>query len=309
MTTPTSVTLEHPGTLKAWAAACRPASLALTLGPVLVGSAIGYLRAGSIPLQLAAMALAGAFLMQLLTNLQNDIGFTQRGCEQIGQRVGLPRATAKGWLSVTAVRAAIVALCLLSFALGAAIVAQRGWPVLAMGLASMLAALAYMGGPKPIAYTPFGELTVFVFFGLVAVMGTDWLLTDQLSRSSALAAVCIGCLAAAALAVNNHRDRAHDRLLGRNTFVVRYGEAASRRLFALLLALPFALCALLAWELSAPLFLLPLLQGAQALQLQRDFGNCPPGLAFNAILFRVFRLELWFAFALTAAAVLTRLLA
>jgi 1,4-dihydroxy-2-naphthoate octaprenyltransferase len=302
--TPTST--PHPGALKAWAAACRPASLALTLGPVLVGSAIGYLRAGSIPLQLAAMALAGAFLMQLLTNLQNDIGFTQRGCEKIGQRVGLPRATAKGWLTVTAVRAAIVALCLLSFALGAAIVLQRGWPVLAMGLASMLAALAYMGGPKPIAYTPFGELTVFVFFGLVAVMGTDWLLTDQLSLTSLLAATCIGCLTAAALAVNNHRDREHDSLLGRNTFAVRYGAQASMRLFGVLLVLPLLLCAVMAWEQSAPLFLLPLLLGPQALRLQRDFCSCPPGLGFNAILFRVFRLELWFALALTAAAVGTR---
>jgi 1,4-dihydroxy-2-naphthoate octaprenyltransferase len=309
MTTLTTLTAEHPGTLRAWAAACRPASLALTLGPVLVGSAMGYLHAGSISPALAAMALAGAFLMQLLTNLQNDIGFTQRGGEMVGQRTGLPRATAKGWLSVAAVRGAIVGLCLISFALGAAMVWLRGWPVLAMGLASMLAALAYMGGPKPIAYTPLGELTVFVFFGLVAVLGTDWLLTDQLSLSSLLAAICIGCLSAAALAVNNHRDHAHDSLLGRQTFAVRYGTRASIGMFTALLATPFVLCLLMAWERGTPLFLLPLLLAPQALRLQRDFRHCPPGLGFNAILFRVFRLELWFALGLTLAAVLARQLA
>jgi 1,4-dihydroxy-2-naphthoate octaprenyltransferase len=255
------------------------------------------------------MALLGAFLMQLLTNLQNDIGFTQRGCERVGKRTGLPRATAKGWLSVAAVRGAIVGLCLVSLALGGAMVWLRGWPVLAMGLASMLAALAYMGGPKPIAYTPFGELTVFVFFGLVAVLGTDWLLTDQFSLSSLLAAICIGCLSAAALAVNNHRDHAHDSLLGRQTFVVRYGKQASVGLFSALLALPFLLCLLLAWERASPLFLLPLLWVPQAFRLADDFRHCPPGLGFNAILFRVFRLELWFALALALAAVLVRWLA
>lgn len=306
MRTLTTLTTDHPGPAKAWAAACRPASLALALGPVLVGSAVGYLHAGSISLPLASMALAGAFLMQLLTNLQNDIGFTQRGCENVGKRTGLPRATAKGWLSVAAVRGAIVALCLLSFALGGALVWLRGWPVLAMGLASMLAALAYMGGPRPIAYTPFGELTVFVFFGLVAVLGTDWLLTDRLSLTSLLAATCIGCLSAAALAVNNHRDQAHDVLLGRQTFAVRYGAQASIALFAALLSGPFLLCLLMAWERGNLLFLLPLLLALQAARLQHDFRHCPPGLGFNAILFRVFRLELWFALALSLAAVLAR---
>jgi 1,4-dihydroxy-2-naphthoate octaprenyltransferase len=305
----TTVTAEHPGTLKAWAAACRPASLALATGPVLVGAAMGYLHAGPISLPLAAMALAGALLMQLLTNLQNDIGFTQRGGERVGQRTGLPRATAKGWLSVWAVRAAIVALCLLSLALGGALVWLRGWPVLAMGLASMLAALAYMGGPKPIAYTPLGELTVFVFFGLVAVLGTDWLLTNQLSLSSLLAASCIGCLSAAALAVNNHRDHVHDRLVGRQTFVVRFGTQASIGLFTGLLSAPFVLCLVMAWEQATPLFLLPLLWAPQSFRLQGDFRTCPPGLGFNALLFRVFRLELWFALALAAAAVLARWLA
>ena len=298
---------EHPGPAAAWAAALRPASLAVAIGPVLVGAAMAYLRQGRISVALAGMALAGALLMQLLTNLQNDIGFTARGGEKVGQRIGLPRATANGWLSPGAVRAAIVLLCLLALGLGAGLVALRGWPVLALGAASLVAALAYMGGPRPIAYTPLGELTVFVFFGLVAVLGTDWLLTDQLSLASALAAACIGSLSAAALGVNNHRDMEHDRLVGRRTFAVCFGAQASTALLGALLLTPFALGLGLAWRLSAPLFLLPLLLLPAALRWLRDFRACAGGQAYNGLLFRVFRLELWFALALCAAALLTRL--
>jgi 1,4-dihydroxy-2-naphthoate polyprenyltransferase len=99
----------------------------------------------------------------------------------------------------------------------------------------------YMGGPRPIACTPFGELTVFVFFGLVAVNGTDWVLTGSVGTVSLLASVTMGSLAAAALAVNNPRDIAHDRLVGRLSFAVSCGAQASIGLFSLLLLVPFAL--------------------------------------------------------------------
>lgn len=278
----------------------------MAIGPVVVGAAMGYLAAPSFSFGLAAMALLAALLMQLLTNLQNDIGFTERGGETGGQRVGLPRATAKGWLSLAAVRRAIAGLCLASVALGVALITLRGWPVLAIGTASLLAALAYMGGPKPIAYTPLGELTVFVFFGLVAVMGTQWLVTAQVSLLGGLASIGIGCLSAAALAVNNHRDRVHDQSMGRNTFVVCFGPRASSVLFGLLLCVPFLVCLMMAWARSAPVFLMPLLLVPSTAKIYRDFRVCTPGLAYNAILFRVFRMEMWFALALSGAAVLSK---
>jgi len=190
--------------------------------------------------------------------------------------------------------------------LGLLLVLHRGWPVLAIGVASLAAALAYMGGPRPIAYTPFGEATVFVFFGLVAVMGTDWVLTAEVGAVSMVASVAVGALAAAALAVNNHRDIAHDRFVGRRTFAVSFGEHASQRLYTLLLLGPFALVPVMAWQAAAPSLLLPLLLVPSALQLRRDFDACPPGTAFNEILFRTFRLELWFAALLSAGALLAR---
>ena len=297
------------GSVAAWMVAIRPHSLLVAFSPVLVGATLGYAHAGAIDLLATALVLGSALLVQVITNMQNDVGYTVRGGDSSGTRTGLPRATSRGWLSVRHVRAAIVLAALLATALGLVLVAYRGWPVLAIGVASLAAALAYMGGPRPIAYTPLGELTVFVFFGLVAVMGTDWVLTSTVGPVSLLASVAIGALAAAALAVNNHRDLAHDRLVGRRTFAVTFGEQASRRLYTLLLLGPLLLVPAMALLGQAPALLLPLLLLPVALQLRRDFGRCPPGTAFNAILFRTFRLELWFAALLSAGALLGRVLA
>jgi len=297
------------GSPQAWAAALRPRSLLVALSPVLVGATLGYERTGRIDGTAAGLVLGAALLVQMITNMQNDVGYTVRGGDRSGTRTGLPRATANGWLSVRDVRWAIVLAALVAFGFGLALVAYRGWPVLVIGFASLLAALAYMGGPRPIAYSPFGELTVFVFFGLVAVMGTDWVLTGSVGAVSSIASVAIGGLAAAALAVNNHRDIAHDRLVGRRTFAVRFGEQASGRLFGALLLGPFALLLPMALMARSAALLLPLVLLPLAWQLRRDFLVCPRGTAFNAVLFRTFKLELWFAAALSAGALLGRLVA
>jgi 1,4-dihydroxy-2-naphthoate octaprenyltransferase len=297
------------GSTQAWAVAVRPRSLLVAISPVLVGSALGFARTGGLDPVAALLVFGAALLMQVITNMQNDVGYTVRGGDRSGTRTGLPRATANGWLSVRDVRRAIVFCALLATGLGLALVAYRGWPVLAIGVASLLAALAYMGGPRPIAYTPFGELTVFLFFGLIAVTGTDWVLTGSIGAVSALASVAIGSLASAALAVNNHRDIAHDRLVGRRTFAVTFGESGSLRLYSVLLLGPFALLPAMAWAGHAPALLLPLLLLPTAWQLRGDFQRSPRGLAFNAVLFRTFTLELWFAALLSAGAVLGRMVA
>lgn len=294
------------GSLRAWAVAVRPRSLLVAISPVLVGGTLGFARQGQIDLVAALLVLGAALLMQVVTNMQNDVGYTVRGGERSGTRTGLPRATAQGWLSVRHVRAGIVVAALVATALGLALVLWRGWPVLVIGVASLLAALAYMGGPKPIAYTPFGELTVFVFFGLVAVTGTDWVLTGQVGATSALASVAIGGLAAAALAVNNHRDIAHDRLVGRRTFAVAIGEAGSRRLYTALLFGPFVLVPAMALSAQAVGMLLPLLLLPSARRVHRAFVSGPRGVAMNEVLFATFRLELWFAALLSAGALLGR---
>lgn len=265
--------------------AIRPRSLPIAVGPVLVGASFGCLHSGAVDPVAALLAFAAALLMQVITNMQNDVGYTVRGGERSGTRTGLPRATANGWLSIGQVRVGIIVTALLATAIGVALAAWRGWPVLAIGVASLLAALAYMGGPKPIAYTPFGELTVFIFFGLVAVLGTDWLLTGAASQLSLLAAICIGSLSAAALAVNNHRDIAHDRQVGRQALARTHRTPCSPPCCSA------PSCCWRRWRSWA---------------VARRCC-CPPGTAYNAILFRTFLLELWFAGLLSAGAPLAAL--
>lgn len=294
----------HPGTLRAWLAAVRPPSLAVATSPVLVGAALVLTRQGQVNALDFALVLVTALLVQVVCNLQNDVGYTARGAERSGTRTGLPRATAEGWLPVARVRAAVVWLSALATVLGLWLAWRHGWPVLAIGASSLAAALAYMGGPRPIAYTPWGEVVVLVFFGLVAVCGTDWLLGGTVQPGTVLAALALGSLAAAALAVNNHRDRVHDRGVGRETFAVRHGDRASLAFFSVLLLGPFALLPLLAVMGGGPAALAPLALLPLAWALQRDFTACRPGLAFNDILRRTFGLELMFALVLAAALVL-----
>jgi 1,4-dihydroxy-2-naphthoate octaprenyltransferase len=297
------------GSMRAWAFAVRPGTLLVALSPVLVGTTLGFERSGAMNPLMFLLVLGAALLMQITTNLQNDVGYTVRGAEAIGTRSGLPRATARGWLRVGQVRTVIIIVASVAFALGLMLTVYRGWPVLVIGAASLTAALAYMGGPKPIAYTPFGELTVFVFFGLVAVAGTEWVLSGGIGLLGSLAATAIGGLAAAALAVNNHRDIEHDRLAGRRTFAVLAGTTTSRRLYGALLLGPFALILAMSVLAHAAALLLPLVLLPLAARLFADFGRSPPGAAFNAILFRTFRLEFWFAALLSTGLVLMRVTA
>ena len=289
-------------------AAARPRSLLVALSPVLVAIALAFERTGSLDATTSVLVLGCAVLVQVITNLQNDVGYTVRGGERSGNRRGLPRATANGWLSVRSVRAAIILLSIIAATLGVVLYLHRGWPVLAIGTASLLAALAYMAGPRPIAYTPFGELTVFLFFGLVAVTGTDWVLTGEVGAATWLAAVAIGCLAAAALAVNNHRDVEHDRSVGRATFAAIAGDRASFDLYTLLLAVPFLALPAIAYVARDPWLVLPALLVPAAVGARRAFATAGPGLPFNAVLFRTFGLEMRYGLLLAAGAVLGRVL-
>ena len=304
----TDASLVRPGSLQAWAAAVRLPSLLVAISPVAVGTALAWQRTGQFELLIALLALAAAVALQVISNLQNDVGYTARGAELSGNRTGLPRATANGWLSVGQVRTAIVLCCALAIAIGLPVVAARGWPVLAIGLASIIAALAYMGGPRPIAYTPFGEFVVFVFFGLVAVAGSDFIQTGDIGVTTWLAAIALGALAAAALAVNNHRDIDHDRSVGRRTFPVVFGAQTAKHMYSASLYGAFALVLPMAWREGAATLLAPLLLLPTALRLNRDFLACPPGLAYNAILVRTFKLELGYAALISAGAVAARLL-
>lgn len=293
-----------PHSLRAWAVAVRPRTLWIAAIPVVVGTSLAWMQGAPVLPWVTALAFAGSILMQVISNLQNDVGYTERGLET-GGRVGLPRATARGWLTPSEVRRAIAGCIAAAVVVGIPLVAHGGPVVLAIGVASILAGLSYMGGPRPVAYTPFGEAVVFVFFGLVAVMGTVFLHAGSAGLLETLAGAAIGGHAAAVLAVNNHRDFEHDGRTGRRTFAATFGPRASAILFGALLWVPFAIVAALA-AMAGPGLALPLLLGPVAWNLQYQFRAAPRGPAFNAILFRMVMLELAFGGLLSAGAVLQR---
>lgn len=283
-------------TSTAWFLACRPKTLSVSLSPVLVGTAVAWHDTGTLLwLPVLAAALGAAFI-QIGTNLFNDVGDFLRGTDT-PERLGPKRATAEGWLPPGMVRAGAWLSFALAFLCGIYLVAHGGWPIVGIGLASLAAGWAYTGGPKPIAYGPLGEAFVFVFFGLVAVGGSYYLQTLNLTWIALIAAALVGIHAAAVITVNNYRDLDGDARNGKNTLAVRLGRPATRRLYAAEMLAPYLLLPLLGslgWPAALPLLSLPL-----ALRLIRRFSSEPPGPVFNGILAATAGLQLVFALLLT----------
>ncbi len=276
----------------AWFLACRPKTLSVSLSPVLVGTAVAWYDTHTLLwLPLLAAALGAAFI-QIGTNLFNDVGDFLRGTDTPG-RLGPKRATAEGWLTPGMVKVGAWLSFALAFLCGIYLVWHGGWPIVAIGLASLAAGWAYTGGPRPIAYGPLGEVFVFIFFGLVAVGGSYYLQTLNLTPIALLAATLVGIHAAAVITVNNYRDHDGDKANGKNTLAVRLGRPAMRRLYAAEMQAPYALLPLLAglgWKAALPLLSLPL-----ALKLIRRFQREAPGPVFNQILATTAGLQLLFA--------------
>ena len=275
MSTP-SIAAVEPGSLAAWRVALRPKTFPIAAVPVLVGTAFAWAQHGTFVPWVFVLAIAGAILVQAISNMQNDVGYTVRGGET-GTRTGLPRATANGWLSVAAVRGAIVAAVVAALLVGAPLMVYRGWPVALIVTSSIVAAWAYMGGPKPIAYTPLGDITVLLFFGLMAVCGTIYVQAGTIGTAGWLAGVAIGLLAASVLTVNNHRDIAHDATTGRRTLSVVLGEAGSRAVYRTSVLGAFALVPAIAWAAGAAWYLLPLALLPRAPRCSRRSTPRPAG--------------------------------
>jgi 1,4-dihydroxy-2-naphthoate octaprenyltransferase len=273
--------------------------------PVVVATSMAWSLEHAFSAWIALVALAASVLMQVVSNLQNDVGYTARGAES-SRRIGLPRATAQGWLTAGEVRRMIVLAIVAAQVVALPLMLRGGWPIVLTSVSSTIAAWAYMGGRHPIAYTPFGELTVFVFFGLVAVAGAYYVQAGSIAPAVWLAAAAIGMHAAAVLLVNNFRDREHDGATGRRTLAVALSRDAALRLYAVLLACPFALIAALAWRISGPWLLLPLVVLPRALGLIRALPAAAPGEAQNQLLFRTVMLEVAFGLLLSLGLLLQR---
>ncbi len=273
-----------------WWLASRPKTLPLAFTPVLVGTALAWAEAGAFAWGPALAALVAAALIQAATNLYNDAADFERGADT-PDRLGPPRATAQGWFTAREVKRAAWLCFGAAFLLGIYLVAVGGWPIVAVGLLSIVSGWAYTGGPKPLAYTGFSEIFVWLFFGLAAVMGSYYLQTGTVSWSAFVAAAALGALAAAVLVVNNYRDYDSDRAAGKQTLAVRLGRSGTRVEYAVLVVVAFALLPLLAWTLGSRWALLPLLLLPWVGLLLRRFYREPPGPVFNQILAETAKLQ------------------
>ena len=283
-----------PGRALAWWLALRPWSFTISLAPILAGTSIAVLDGYGVRLDLALAALAASVLIHAATNLQNDVGDFRRGADGAG-RIGPPRATTEGWLPAAQVQVAVILCFALAFVPGAYLVAQGGWPIVAVGLASVAAGAMYTAGPRPVAYSGWGETFVILFFGLVAVGGMYYLHAGTIGTTAVLAGAAIGLLAAAVLVVNNLRDIDSDRRIGKNTLAVRCGVRFTLIEYAFLLLAPFALVLALAQHeerggLLAPLLLLP-----WAVRLYLRVRRTPAGRWLNGALASTAKLGLLFA--------------
>lgn len=229
---------QYPGLIKAWLAFTRPKTWLLAISPVVAALALAWVDSGTFRTSAALFTLSIAVLMQAITNMENDLGYAERNAET-GNRRGLPRATTRGWISRPTAQIAIRVVAMLALLNTAVLIWLGGWVFLLIGLASLTAAYCYMGGPKPIAYTPFGEIMVLVFFGLTAVCGTYYLQTDAITANALLLGVALGTIATGVLAVNNFRDIEHDASIGRMTLPVTIGPKRFFTLFACMMMMPF----------------------------------------------------------------------
>ncbi|MDJ0805374.1 MAG: 1,4-dihydroxy-2-naphthoate polyprenyltransferase [Gammaproteobacteria bacterium] len=287
--------------VKYWLLAIRPKTLSLSVVPVLVGIALAWRETQLFQPLPALAALCGAILIQIGTNLHNDAEDFARGTDT-EERLGPPRATAQGWLSSeTVMRGAKIAFGL-AFMIGLYLIWHGGWPILTIGLLSLLAGFAYTGGPKPIAYSATGELFVFLFFGLAAVLGSYYLQALSLSLNALAAGCAIGLHAAAVLLVNNYRDLQSDRKAGKLTLSHYLGTYGSQKVYATLLLGPFLLPLMLA-ELDAGVWLVLLALPFAWLLIQR-FVSEPPGPVFNRILARTAVLQMVYGLLLVSALLL-----
>ena len=224
-------------TLGEWVSGARPRTLGAAVAPVSVGTGVAALESSVAPLR-ALLALAVALLLQIGVNYANDYSDGVRGTD-LG-RVGPVRLVGQGLAAATQVKAASLIAFGAAAVLGLSLTAMVGsWWLLLVGAASLAAGWLYTGGPRPYGYFGLGEVFVFVFFGVVPVLGTAYLQTLSINATAWWGAVGVGSLACAVLVANNLRDIPTDASSGKDTLAVKLGDRRTRWLFISLLTIAY----------------------------------------------------------------------
>lgn len=223
-----------------WVAGARPRTLPAAVVPVAVGTAtaVGTVDGGLVWWR-AAAAMIVALALQIATNYANDYSDGIRGTDVDGRRVGPVRLVGQGLAEPRSVKQAAILAFALAGVAGAALAIAVGPELFVVGAAAIAAGWFYTGGPRPYGYAGFGEVFVFVFFGVVATAGSAYVQTGHLTVLSLAASVPVGLLATALLVINNLRDIPGDTVSGKRTLAVKLGDRRTRFLYTALMAAPF----------------------------------------------------------------------
>lgn len=214
------------GSLKIWILAARPKTLPAAAAPVIIGTAMAY-EAGAFHLLSALAALFGALLIQIGTNLANDYFDFKKGIDQ-SDRLGPLRVTQAGLVTPNQTKIATIIIFALAILIGVYLVYRGGWPIVIIGLLSVLFGVLYTGGPAPIGYIGLGDIFVLIFFGPVAVGGTFYVQALSITPEVLIAGLAPGLFSTAILTVNNLRDADSDKLSGKKTLAIRFGKNFAR---------------------------------------------------------------------------------
>ncbi|NRB25568.1 1,4-dihydroxy-2-naphthoate polyprenyltransferase [Shewanella sp.] len=277
-----------------WILAIRPRTLPAAIGPLLVGNILA-LELDQFSILIACTSMLCAILLQIAVNLANDYFDFKSGVDTEA-RLGPVRVTQSGLIAPEKVRNAMVLSLLLALIVGSYLIYHGGWPIALLAVAAICGALGYSGGPYPLASHGLGEVAAFVFFGLVAVVGSYFLQAGETSTAAWILGSAIGCLNAAIMLVNNTRDIETDAKAGKQTLAVRVGEGQARVLYQTFVYLPFALIIgsfFLGFLPGAPV-LLAGLSLILARKLNSDF-SVASGEALNPLLGRTAKLSMIFS--------------
>ena len=269
-----------------WIIGARPRTLPAAIAPVLVATA--YAGSNWEPIR-ALSALLVSLALQIGVNYANDYSDGIRGTDD--SRIGPVRLTASGLASPKSVRAAALISFLFAALIGLTLAAATSWWIILVGALAINAAWGYTGGAKPYGYVGLGEISVFIFFGIVATVGSYYVQTEELNLQIFIVAIPMGSLACAILAINNLRDRAQDQIVGKKTLAVRLGDSGARKLYIALL-ISAHLFALLTLQ---PAVLLTLLAAPLTWKLTRGIVSGVSGAELIPYLARTGKLQLVFA--------------
>lgn len=267
--------------MSVWIGAARLRTLPAAIVPVAVGTAVAR-ACGAIAWGPALAALAGSLAIQIGTNFANDVFDAEKGADT-AERVGPLRAVSAGLISAAAMKRAMVIAFAVAAAFGLYLVSVGGWPIVVIGIASIISGIAYTGGPWPLGYHGLGDVFVLGFFGFVAVCGTAYVQLGFVPQLAWWAAVPVGALATAILVVNNVRDRATDARAGKRTLAVRFGRPAALVEYTALIAVAYAIPIALAVN-DRPWAALPLVTAPLAVARLRALLRAVDGPAHNACL-------------------------